>query len=130
MGWEIYPASIVEALLLARQYTHLPLYITENGAAFADQVLPDGTIEDDERVAYLAAHLAEVRRALRAGADVRGYFVWSLLDNFEWEHGFRRRFGLIHVDFATQQRTWKHSASWYRDVIVGNGRPARSRPPA
>jgi beta-glucosidase len=83
MGWEIYPASISEALLLAREYTDRPLYIAENGAAFADQVLPDGTIEDDDRVAYLRAHLAEVRRAIAAGVNVQGYFVWSLLDNFE-----------------------------------------------
>jgi beta-glucosidase len=121
MGWEIYPACIYEALMLAREYTDAPLYIAENGAAFDDRLLPDGRVEDHDRIAYLRAHLAEAHRAIRDGVDLRGYFVWSLLDNFEWEHGFSKRFGLIHVDYATQRRVWKRSAAWYRDVIARNG---------
>lgn len=121
LGWEIYPPCISEAIALAREYTPLPLYLTENGAAFADRPAPDGTIDDRERIAYLQAHIAEAHRALMAGADLRGYFVWSLLDNFEWEHGYAPRFGLIHVDFTTQARRLKASAGWYADVIARNG---------
>jgi beta-glucosidase len=121
MGWEIYPPCIYESLMLVREYTDVPLYITENGAAFNDTVLPDGSINDEERVAFLQAHLAEAHRAIRDGVNLKGYFAWSLLDNFEWEMGYAKRFGLIHVDFATRQRTWKRSAAWYRDVIARNG---------
>jgi beta-glucosidase len=121
MGWEIYPPSVYEALHLLKEYTDLPLFIAESGAAFDDHVLPDGTIDDAHRVAYLQAHLAEAHRAIREGIDLRGYFVWSLLDNFEWEHGYSKRFGLVHVDFASQRRTWKRSAHWYKEVIARNG---------
>lgn len=121
MGWEIYPPCIGEALALAREYTSLPLYLTENGAAFADRPGPDGTINDQERIAYLRAHLAEAHRAIAAGIDLRGYFVWSFLDNFEWEHGYGPRFGLVYVDYATQARTPKASATWYAEVIARNG---------
>ena len=121
MGWEIYPPCVYEALMIAREYTDAPLYIAENGAAFDDRPLPDGRVEDLDRVAYLRAHLAEAHRAIGDGVDLRGYFVWSLLDNFEWEHGYSKRFGLIHVDYDTQRRAWKRSAHWYRDVIARNG---------
>lgn len=121
MGWEIYPPAVFEALDLARTYTSLPLYLTENGAACADRVGPDGAVDDQDRIAYLRAHLAEAHRAIAAGIDLRGYFVWSLLDNFEWEEGYAPRFGLVHVDFATQARTPKASARWYRAVIARNG---------
>ncbi len=121
MGWEIYPPCLYDVLSLASRYTDIPLYITENGAAFKDEVQPDGTIDDPERIAYLQAHLAEAHRAIEEGLNLRGYFVWSLLDNFEWEEGYRPRFGLIHVDFTTLQRTRKRSAVWYRDVIARNG---------
>lgn len=121
MGWEIYPPCVYEAIMKARQYTSLPLYITENGAAFDDRIGPDGSIDDGARIAYLRDHLAEVRRAIDDGADVRGYFVWSLMDNFEWELGFAKRFGLIYTDYTTLKRTWKRSAYWYRDVIARNG---------
>jgi beta-glucosidase len=121
MGWEIYPPCTHEAPLLAREYTDTPLYITENGAAFEDRVLPDGRIEDGDRIAYLREHITQAQRAIEGGIDLRGYFVWSLLDNLEWEWGFRRRFGLIHVDFASGRRTPKRSAHWYRSVIARNG---------
>jgi len=123
MGWEIYPPCIGEALALAREYTSLPLYLTENGAAFTDRPGPGGTIDDQERIAYLRAHLAEAHRAIAAGIDLRGYFVWSLLDNFEWEDGYGPRFGLIHVDYATQARQPRASAHWYAGVIAQHGVP-------
>ncbi len=118
MGWEIYPDCIVEALQKVGEYTDLPLYITENGAAFDDVVEPDGSINDAARIDYLRAHIAAARRAINAGIDLRGYFVWSLMDNFEWAQGKAKRFGLIHVDYATQRRTWKASARFFRDVIA------------
>jgi beta-glucosidase len=121
MGWEIYPDCIVEALAKVREHTDLPLYITENGAAFEDLVGPGGQIDDVARVAYLRAHIAAARRAINAGADLRGYFVWTLMDNFEWAEGLTKRFGLIHTDYATQRRTWKASAAFFRDVIARNG---------
>lgn len=121
MGWAIYPDCIVEALRIAQAYANVPLYISENGAAFADTVQSDGSVKDAERVAYLREHIAAAHRALEAGIDLRGYFVWSLLDNFEWSHGYSKRFGLIYVDYATRRRTWKDSASFYRDVIAQHG---------
>jgi beta-glucosidase len=92
--------------------------ITENGAAFVDSRNGASVVEDPSRVAYIESHLAAVERAIAAGVDVRGYFVWSLLDNFEWEHGYSQRFGIVYVDFATQQRILKRSALWYRDRIA------------
>lgn len=121
MGWEIYPPCIYEALLKVREYTDLPLYITENGAACNDVPAADGSIDDTERIAYLHDHIAQAQRAIAAGIDLRGYFVWSLMDNFEWELGYAKRFGLIHVDYTTLKRTLKRSAYWYRDVIKRNG---------
>jgi beta-glucosidase len=123
MGWEIYPDCIVEALRIVRGYTALPLYITENGAAFDDTLSADGGVHDADRVAYLRAHIAAARRAIDEGVNLRGYFVWSLMDNFEWSHGYSKRFGLIHIDYPSQRRTWKDSASFYRNVIAANGLP-------
>jgi beta-glucosidase len=97
-----------------------PIYITENGAAFKDAVGPDGRVRDSRRVNYLREHIRQIRRAIDDGVDVRGYFAWSLLDNFEWGFGYSKRFGLVHVDFATQQRTPKDSAAWYAQVIARN----------
>jgi beta-glucosidase len=123
LDWEVYPAGLTEVLLgVTERYGPVPLYVTENGAAFYDPPSPiDGRVDDPLRVAYLRAHLRAVADAIGRGADVRGYFAWSLLDNFEWAHGFSKRFGLVHVDYATQQRTPKASARFYADVIRTNG---------
>lgn len=123
MGWEIYPDCIVEALQKARSYTSLPLYITENGAAFDDPAPgpSDQVVEDPQRVAYLQSHIEACRRAIAAGIDLRGYFVWTLLDNFEWAKGYSKRFGIIYTDYTTQRRVWKRSAFVYRDIIARNG---------
>jgi beta-glucosidase len=91
--------------------------ITENGAAFADEADDDGFVRDDDRTGYLAAHIAAVADARSQGADIRGYFAWSLLDNFEWAYGYEKRFGIVRVDYATQRRTPKQSALWLRDTI-------------
>ncbi len=122
-GWEFFPAGLTETLLrLHREYGGLPLYVTENGAAFYDPPSAvDGRIEDPLRVHYLREHLRAVRAAREGGADVRGYFAWSLLDNLEWAHGFSKRFGLVHVDFASQRRTPKASAHWYARCIGARG---------
>ncbi|WP_311836148.1 GH1 family beta-glucosidase [Cellulomonas fimi] len=118
MGWNIDPNGMTELLVgLRERYPDQPLMVTENGAAFTDEVTPDGRVHDPQRVAYLHDHLAAVGSAIDAGADVRGYFVWSLLDNFEWGYGYERRFGIIHVDYGTQVRTWKDSAYWYRELL-------------
>ena len=123
LDWEVYPPGLHETLLWVRErYGALPLHVTENGAAFYDPPSPiEGVVEDPLRVAYLRDHLREVRRAIADGADVRGYFAWSLLDNFEWAHGTTKRFGIVHVDYATQQRTPKRSAEWYAEVIRTGG---------
>ncbi|HVF61311.1 MAG TPA: GH1 family beta-glucosidase [Thermoanaerobaculia bacterium] len=119
LDWEVYPQGLEETIDWLRQrYGPVPLYVTENGAAFADPpASPGGRIEDAPRVAYLREHLLAVRRSLAAGADVRGYFAWSLLDNFEWSKGYEPRFGIVHVNRATQRRTPKASAEFYREVI-------------
>lgn len=118
MGWEVYPAGLFELLFrLKKEYGSPPIYITENGAAYSDGPDDDGRVRDEARRNYLAQHLAVTGAAIRAAVDVRGYFVWSLLDNFEWTHGFDKRFGIIHVDFDTQQRTIKDSGYWYADLI-------------
>ena len=126
MGWNIDPASFTELLLgVSRRYPDLPLMITENGAAFADEVSPDGRVHDALRVDYLYRHLDAVGAAIDGGADIRGYFVWSLLDNFEWSFGYERRFGIIRVDFDTLERTWKDSARWYARLVSTNSLPDR-----
>ncbi|MDG4820728.1 GH1 family beta-glucosidase [Asanoa sp. WMMD1127] len=119
MGWNIDPPAFTELLLrLHREYPNQPLMITENGAAFDDVVGPDGTIADDRRIDYLRRHIGAVAEARAQGADVRGYFVWSLMDNFEWGYGYDRRFGIIRVDYDTQVRTWKQSAHWYQRLAT------------
>jgi beta-glucosidase len=95
----------------------MPLVITDSGAAFDDSADETGFVHDDDRTSYLAAHLGAVADAQAKGADVRGYFAWSLMDNFEWGHGYDKRFGLVRVDYDTQIRTPKQSAVWYRDAI-------------
>jgi beta-glucosidase len=120
MGWTVEPSSLTTLLLrLRRDYGAIPLVITENGASFEDPPV-DGqaVVEDPQRVAYLRDHIAAVELAVGQGVDVRGYYVWSLLDNFEWEYGYDSRFGIVAVDFASQRRTPKRSALWYRDLIA------------
>jgi beta-glucosidase len=117
MGWEIYPQGLTELLLrLHRDYPVPPLFVTENGGAFQD-MLQAGHVHDTGRTAYIAAHIAAVGEALRQGVPMAGYMVWSLLDNFEWASGYEKRFGIVHVDYTTQQRTLKDSALWYRDFL-------------
>nr|WP_329956179.1 beta-glucosidase [Catenulispora pinistramenti] len=121
MGWPIDASGLRDLLLrIHRDYGPIPLAITENGAAFHDYVGPDGEVRDPQRVEYLRSHLVAVHEAIEAGVDVRGYFCWSLLDNFEWAYGYSKRFGVVHVDFATQRRTVKASGNWYADVIEAN----------
>ena len=122
MDWEVYPAGLTEILLWIKgRYGNPPVYITENGAAFDDPSPGTGELQDPQRVDYLGRHLLAARQALEQGADLRGYFAWSLLDNFEWACGYARRFGLVHVDFTTQRRTPKQSAQFYREVIRTRG---------
>jgi beta-glucosidase len=118
MGWPIDASGLRELLLrLHRDYPGTPMVITENGAALADTVADDGSINDAMRVQYLTDHIQAMADAVGEGVDVRGYFVWSLMDNFEWAFGYSKRFGLIHVDYQTLQRRWKDSARWYRDLL-------------
>lgn len=122
MSWEVYPRGLTDTLRWVKdRYGDLPLYVTENGAAFDDPPLAANRLEDAPRVEYLRAHLQALRAALEAGVDVRGYFVWSLLDNFEWVLGYAKRFGIVHVDFQSQRRTLKASADYYSRVIASNG---------
>jgi beta-glucosidase len=123
-GWEVHAPSLTETLTWVKQrYGDIPLYVTENGAAFYDPPTADdaGRIDDPLRTAYLRSHVGAVADAIRHGVDVRGYFAWSLLDNLEWAHGYSKRFGLVHVDFATQRRTPKASARWYAGAIARHG---------
>jgi beta-glucosidase len=117
-GLDTSPAGFGRVLRRVAARTSLPLQVTESGAAFHDYAAPGGRVSDPERISYLQAHLAEILAAIGSGADVRGYYVWSLLDNFEWADGYSRRFGLIHVNFASQARTPKDSARWYAQLIA------------
>jgi beta-glucosidase len=122
--WEVFAQGLTDVLLwVNKRYGPLPLYVTENGAAFYDPPTAAGDrLEDPLRIHYLRRHIEAIHRAIGAGADVRGYFVWSLLDNFEWSLGYSKRFGIVHVDFETQKRTPKDSAHFYAQVIATNGR--------
>jgi beta-glucosidase len=119
MGWEIYPSGLGHVIdRLAHEYRAPTIYVTENGAAFPDTSLRDGRVDDGDRIAFMAAHLEQVAAAIRAGIDVAGYFAWTLLDNFEWAHGYSKRFGIVRVDHDTdQRRTPKASAEWYAGLI-------------
>ncbi|HEY8552429.1 MAG TPA: GH1 family beta-glucosidase [Thermaerobacter sp.] len=122
MGWAIDPQGLTQVLLrVHREYGPIPILITENGAAFPDRWDGGPVVDDPERVAYLDGHVRAVADAIARGVDVRGYFVWSLLDNFEWARGYGPRFGLFYVDYPTQRRVPKTSALWYREVIARNG---------
>ncbi|CAL9350478.1 Beta-glucosidase A [Streptomyces sp. enrichment culture] len=122
MGWPVVPHTFTDLLVdLQRRYPGLPpLIITENGSAEADVVSPDGQVHDADRVSYLAGHLAAVADAVSAGVDVRGYYVWSLLDNFEWAYGYDQRFGIVRVDYATLERLPKDSYRWYQGLIAAH----------
>jgi beta-glucosidase len=131
MGWEVWPQGLEELLLrIHRDYQPPRIYITENGAAYADAPDGEGRIHDVRRRDFIAGHLRALRRAIAAGVPVAGYFHWSLLDNFEWAHGYTRRFGLVHVDFATQRRTLKDSARYFSAVAVANAVPHEGSEPA
>jgi beta-glucosidase len=126
-GWPVIPAGMTEVLttLKDRYGDRLPpVYITENGCSTNDDAPADGTVDDQPRIGYLDGHLRAVHDAITAGVDVRGYFAWSLMDNFEWGEGYHQRFGLVHVDFETQQRTPKASFGWYRDLIAAQRTPS------
>ncbi|SEG10954.1 beta-glucosidase [Thermomonospora echinospora] len=124
MGWEIDPDGLREVLdQVCRDYPAVPLYITENGAGYEDAPDGDGTVQDPERIAYLDAHLRTCQEAIADGVPLKGYFTWSLLDNFEWAWGYSKRFGLVYVDYATQRRIPKASAAWYARVIRQGGLP-------
>ncbi len=127
MGWEVYPDGL-HALLtrLASEYEPAAIYVTENGAAFGDVRVHDGRVHDPERTAYLDSHISAVGRAVAAGVPVKGYFVWSLLDNFEWAYGYGKRFGIVYVDYPTLERVPKDSFYWYRDLI--GSRPRQPTP--
>lgn len=119
MGWGIDPEGLTWMLeRVHREYPNIPLFILENGAAFPDPGPVEGRIDDAERIDYLRGHIGATAQAITRGVDVRGYFVWSLLDNFEWSHGYTKRFGLVHVDRTTMTRIPKASAHWYRDLIA------------
>ncbi|MFC6082083.1 GH1 family beta-glucosidase [Sphaerisporangium aureirubrum] len=125
-GWPVVPDGLRELLtsLRARYGDALPpVYVTENGCSQPDDLAADGTVDDQDRITYLDGHIGAVRAAMDQGVDVRGYYVWSLLDNFEWAEGYTQRFGLVHVDFATQERTPKASYHWLRDRLAAHPEP-------
>ncbi|MDE2304526.1 MAG: beta-glucosidase [Gammaproteobacteria bacterium] len=127
MGWEVFPAGLTELLLRLRaDYPLPPVYVMENGAAYRDVLVGD-RVEDAARVAYLAAHVRALADAIDGGVDVRGYFIWSLLDNFEWADGYTKRFGLVYVDYPTQRRILKDSALWYRQFLAARARSGQAR---
>lgn len=121
MGLEVCPNGLFDILTrIDREYNHPQIYITENGIACKDDKLIDEIIQDDDRVNYLKQYLKAAYRAISKGVNLKGYFVWSLMDNFEWIYGYSKKFGLIHINYRTQKRTWKKSAYWYRDLIKTN----------
>ncbi len=123
MGWEVYPQGLTELLLrLHRDYTLPPIFITENGAAFPDEVI-NQQVHDSQRQRYIARHITATLEAMRQGVRVDGYFVWSLLDNFEWSSGYAKRFGIVRVDYDTQARSLKDSALWYRNFLTSKRKP-------
>jgi beta-glucosidase len=117
MGWEVYPEGIYELLMrIKKEYGNIKVLITENGAAFNDKV-ENGKVNDKLRIDFLTKYTKKVHLALKKGANVQGYFVWTLIDNFEWAEGYAKRFGLIHVDHNTQKRIVKESGKWYSKLI-------------
>jgi beta-glucosidase/6-phospho-beta-glucosidase/beta-galactosidase len=124
MGWEVHPDGLIDVVAMAHAGApELPIFITENGAAYPDHLGPDGAINDEDRRRYFQLHTAACADALARGLPLKGYFAWSLMDNFEWAFGLSRRFGLVYVDFSTQQRTVKASGWWFRDFLRGDDDP-------
>ncbi|MHA2295800.1 MAG: GH1 family beta-glucosidase [Candidatus Hodarchaeales archaeon] len=122
LGWEIYPRGLLDLLVrIDRDYNKPLIYITENGIACKDDKIIDGVVQDEDRISYLKRHFEAAHQAMDEGVNLVGFFVWSLLDNFEWLHGYSMRFGLIRVNFETQERIWKKSALWYKNVIGNKG---------
>ena len=122
MGWPVEPEGLTEILVrIKEEYADVPIYVTENGRAVHDYVDPEGGVDDEERVGYLDAHFRAAHEAMERGVDLRGYMVWSFLDNFEWAEGYSKRFGIVFVDYGTQRRVPKSSARWYSEVIRRNG---------
>lgn len=120
-GWEVYPRALSEMILrMAKDFPGVPLYVTENGCSYGDGPGPDGKVNDQRRISFLRRFISEVGRAMKAGADVRGYFLWTFTDNFEWSEGFKQRFGIVHCDFKTQQRIVKESGHWYANLARTN----------
>ncbi|MGH4139352.1 GH1 family beta-glucosidase [Clostridium sp.] len=118
MGWEICPNSLYELLIrIKSEYTKLPLYITENGAAFDDKVTKDNKVHDIERINFIKDHLVVIQRFIEEGGNLKGYYLWSFMDNFEWAFGYSKRFGMVYVNYDTQERIMKDSALWYKGVI-------------
>jgi beta-glucosidase len=122
-AWEVFPQGLTDTLSWIRErYGDIPQYVTENGAAFYDPpAAPTGRVDDPLRIDYYRAHLRAVHAAIEQGVDVRGYFAWSLMDNLEWSLGYSKRFGLVHVNFETLERTLKDSGKFYADVIATHG---------
>jgi beta-glucosidase len=121
MGWEIYPDGLYELLgRINLNYHPSKIYVTENGASYADGPNGNGHVHDGRRITYLHEHFSAAHRAIAAGVPLAGYFVWSLLDNFEWAYGYTERFGIVWVDYQTRRRILKDSARWYRQVIAAN----------
>ena len=120
-GWEVYPKGMYDLLMhIKEQYDNPTVYITENGSANKDDIIKDGIIIDDDRLEYLKGYIGEIGNAIEQGADIRGYYVWTLMDNFEWAKGYSIKMGLVHVDFESQKRTIKKSGHWYSEVIKNN----------
>jgi len=129
MGWEVYPDGLRELLVrVAKDYEPRAIYVTENGAAFGDTRGHDGHVHDPERTAYLQTYIDAVHQAIGEGAPVKGYFVWSLLDNFEWSHGYSKRFGIVYIDYPTLERVPKDSFYWYREFIGSRPRAPQPSP--
>jgi len=122
-GWEVFPQGLTDTLVWIRdRYGDIPQYVTENGAAFYDPpAAPSGLVADPLRIDYYRSHLRAVHAAIERGVDVRGYFAWSLLDNLEWSLGYSKRFGLVHVNFETLERTPKDSAKFYAGIVASRG---------
>ncbi len=119
-GWEVYPEAIHQAIMRTWNDYRLPIFITENGCSYSDEPDESGAVNDERRISFLRGYIAEVGRAIQEGADVRGYYLWTLMDNFEWAEGFNQRFGIVYTDYPTQRRIIKKSGHWYRDLIAAN----------